>query len=292
MKPNCFGFFIAGLSLLNISCVERIDIRLDDSYTRLVVDGGITTDTMAHRILLSESVGYYYNQPAPPVSGANVQISDGTDSFTLDEESPGVYRTDHSVFGVAGKTYTLDIKLAAQIGGFTDYTALSTIYPVSNLDSLSLTFHPEWSEDGIWEVKCYAQDPVTEDFYRFMISKNGEMVSDTLDEWFVTDDRFFNGNYIYGAPIAYLQQGKEDEVLKAGDTITVEMNSIGADYANFIWEAQSEVRGSNPLFSGPPANVKGNISNGAIGFFAAYSVKRSSTVVSDSIKGVLSLHHH
>ena len=186
----------------------------------------------------------------------------------------------------------MDIKLAAPIGGFTDYTALSTLYPVSHLDSVSLAFHPEWSEDGIWEVKCYAQDPLTEDFYRFMISKNSEMVTDTLDEWFVTDDRFFNGNYIYGAPIAYLQQGKDDEILKAGDTVTVEMNSIGADYANFIWEAQSEVRGSNPLFSGPPANVKGNINNGAIGFFAAYSVSRSYTIVNDSIKGVLSPHHH
>ena len=291
MKSTFFGFFIAGFSLLIFSCVERIDIKLDDSYTKLVVDGRITTDTMAHTILLTESVGYYYNQPAPPVSGADVQISDGTDSFTLDEESPGVYSTDPSFFGIEGKAYTLDIKLAAQIGGFTDYSAMSTLYPVSNLDSVSLAFHPEWSEDGIWEVKCYAQDPVTEDFYRFMISKNGEMVSDTLDEWFVTDDRFFNGNYIYGAPIAYLQQGKEDEILKAGDTITVEMNSIGADYANFIWEAQSEVRGSNPLFSGPPANVKGNISNGAIGFFAAYSVRRSYAAVSDTIKGVLSPHH-
>ena len=122
MKYTFFGFLIAGLSLLNFSCVERIEIRLDDSYTKLVVDGGITTDTMAHTILLSESVGYYYNQPAPSVSGAIVQISDGTDIFTLEEETPGVYRTDPSFFGVAGKTYTLDIKLAAQIGGFTDYT--------------------------------------------------------------------------------------------------------------------------------------------------------------------------
>ena len=38
-------------------------------------------------------------------------------------------------------------------------------------------------------------------------------VTDTLDEWFVTDDRFFNGNYAYGAPIAYLKQDKDDEVL-------------------------------------------------------------------------------
>jgi hypothetical protein len=33
--------------------------------------------------------------------------------------------------------------------------------------------------------------------------------------------------------------------------------------------------GSNPLFSGPPANIKGNINNGGVGFFTAHSVTRS-----------------
>jgi len=283
MKYTGYLLLTAAISLLIISCVERIDIKLDDSYTRLVVDGAITTDTMAHTIILSSTTSYYYNQPAPPVTGAHLQISDGTDIYPLDEEAPGIYRTDPSVCGVAGKTYTLDIKLASLIGGFSNYEASSTLYPVSHLDSVSLAFHPDWADNGIWEVKCYVQDPPTEDFYRFMISKNREMLTDTLNEWFVTDDRFFNGNYAYGAPIAYLRQGKGDEVLLKGDTVTVEMNNIGAGYANFIWDAQSEVNGSNPLFSGPPANVKGNIDNGATGFFAAYSISRSYVIVPDSI---------
>ncbi len=91
----------------------------------------------------------------------------------------------------------------------------SKLYPVSHLDSLSLEYHPDWSEHGTWEVKCYVQDPPSEDFYRFIVSKNTKMLSDTLDEWFVTDDRFFNGNYAYGAPIAYLEQDENDEILKA-----------------------------------------------------------------------------
>jgi hypothetical protein len=277
------GFLVAILSLLIFSCVERINIGLDESYTRLVVDGAITTDTIAHTVLLSETTSYYYHQHAPEITGATVQISDGTAEYTLKEEAPGVYRTDASVFGVPGKTYTLNIKLATQIGGYSDYSAKSKLFPVSPLDSVSLAFHPDWSKEGIWEVKCNVQDPPTEDYYRFMIFKNGKILSDTLSEWFVTDDRFFNGNYVYSAPIAYLQQGKEDEILTVGDTVTVEMNRIGADYANFILEAQSEVRGSNPLFSGPPANVKGNINNGASGFFTAYSASRSYTIVRGSI---------
>jgi len=263
------------LSVVFFSCTERIEIELDDSYTMLVVDGAITTDTMAHTVKLSTSSSYYYNQPAPRVIGAQVSITDGTQTFILKEDSAGVYRTDPTVFGVGGQTYTLNIKLADPIGGYTDYTAASTLYPISPLDSVNLLFHPDWSDYGIWEVKCYVQEPPTIDFYRFLILKNQVMLSDTLNEWFITDDKFFNGSYTNGATVAYLQQSSTQEGLIEGDTITVEVNSIGKEYFNFLLEAQAELRGSNPLFSGPPANVKGNINNGAIGFFSAYSATRS-----------------
>jgi len=271
-------FLILLVSISIFSCTEKMDIKLDESYVRLVVDGAFTTDTMAHTVKLKLSSSYFYNQPSPVVTGALVSITDGTHIFNLKEDSAGVYRTDPSVYGVAGQTYTLSIKLPAPIGGQTDYSAISTLYPVVPLDSINLLFHPDWSEHGIWEVKCYVQEPPTIDFYRFLILKNRTMLTDTLNEWFVTDDKFFNGNYTNGATVAYLQQGTSQEGLLKGDTVTVEVNSIGKDYYNFITDAQAELRGSNPLFSGPPANVKGNINNGAIGFFAAYSATRSYTI--------------
>jgi hypothetical protein len=262
-------------SLLVFSCTEKIDIQLDESFARLVVDGSLTTDTMAHTVLLTTTSSYFYNEPAPPVTGAKVSITDGTLSFDLNETQPGVYRTASSVFGIPGKTYSLSIKLAEPVGGHAEYSATSTLYPISSLDSVSLLFHPEWARNGIWEVKCYVQEPPTVDFYRFMVLKNQKLLTDTINEWFVTDDKFFNGSYTNGATVAYLQQGSPQEGLKPGDTVGVEVNSIGKEYYNFIIEAQTELFGSNPLFSGPPANVKGNISNGAIGFFSAYSATRS-----------------
>ena len=271
-------YLIFLLSILVVSCTEPIDIDLDDSYIRLVVDGAITTDTIAHTIKLKTTSSYYYDQPAPVVSGAKVSITDGMQTFDLIEDSAGIYRTDPSVFGLGGKTYTLNIKLASPVGGYTDYTAVSTLYPINPLDSVSLLFHPDWADFGIWEVKCYVQEPPTVDFYRFLIIRNEVLLTDTLNEWFITDDKFFNGSYTNGATVAYLQQGSANEGLTPGDTVTVEVNNIGKEYFNFLFEAQAELRGSNPLFSGPPANVKGNISNGAVGFFTAYSATRSFTI--------------
>jgi hypothetical protein len=283
MKYFLRTFLILLTAGVMVSCVERINISLDSSYVRLVVDGSFTTDSILQTVTLTETSSYYFNQPPPPVQGATVQISDGAGTFDLKEDLPGVYHTDTAVKGIPGMTYTLNIKLAEPIGGYSEYTATSTLYPVNSLDSVGLTFHPDWAENGIWEVKCYVQDPPTTDFYRFMIFKNNYPLTDSLNEWFVTDDRFFNGNYANGAPIAYLRQSVDDEKLQTGDTISVELNSIGSGYANFIWEAQAEVNGTNPLFSGPPSNVKGNINNGAVGFFAAYSVTRAYTIVADTL---------
>jgi len=267
------------LSIAILSCTERIDIKLDESYTRLVVEGSVTTDTTKHKVLLSKTSDYYFNKPPVMVSGAVVTISDGTTTEVLLEESPGTYSTGTSYAGVVGRTYTLYIVLETSIGGFKDYIASSTLLPVARLDSISLAFHLAWGPGGIWEVKSYLLDPPTQDFYRILISRNSTLLTDTLYEWYVTDDLFFNGNYTNGAGIGYLVQDYHDNTVSAGDTITAEVDGIGKDYANFIWNAQAEIWGSNPLFSGPSANIKGNINNGAIGFFAAYSVSRARAIV-------------
>jgi hypothetical protein len=267
------------LSITTFSCTERIDVRLDDSFKRLVVEGSVTTDIMKHRIILSETSDYFYNNPPVMVSGADVTISDGTSLEVLTEDSEGVYVTGSSFAGIPGKTYTLNITLENPVGGFRDYTASSKLMPVASFDSITLAYHDEWGPYGIWEVKSFFPDPPTNDYYRILISVNSRMLTDTLYEWYVTDDIFFNGNNTNGIGIGYLVQGYHDNSVTEGDTIIAEINGIGKDYASFIMEAQTEIWGSNPLFSGPSANIVGNISNGAIGFFAAYSVSRASVIV-------------
>ncbi len=261
------------------ACTERIEIDLDEGYERLVVEGNVTTERKAHLVRLSRTAGYFSNQPAVMVSGAEVAISVNGNRHVLTEQKPGYYYTADFFRGIAGETYGLDIRLSEPVGGSAVYSASSYLNYVSPLDSIGLLFHPDWGDEGVWEVKCYVLDPPTEDFYRFLIYRNNVQLSDTLDEWLVTDDKFFNGNYIGGASIAFLDQGSDDEKLVPGDIVTAEINSIGKDFSEFIQQARSELFGSNPLFSGPPANVNGNISNGAFGFFAAYSITRAAVMV-------------
>lgn len=262
---------------MNTACTEKIDIELDETYTRLVVDGKITTDTGIHYVKLSMTTSYFYNQPSPKVSGAIVRIWDGYDTIQLEENPsiPGLYQTLPDFYGVVGRLYTLDIELENELNGNKKYTASSFIQPINQIDSIKVEYKPQWEA---WAVNCYALDPETTEFYMFNLYRNNNLVTDTLNELFVVDDRLYNGNYTNGISVGFFQEEYPDEILVAGDTVTLEMGSITEDFAYFIWDVQIETGYNIPLFSGPPANIKGNISGGALGFFACYSVARSSVI--------------
>lgn len=270
---------LTAVILIASSCTERIDIELDDTYTRLVVYGAITTDTTIHYIELSTTTSYYYNEAPPPVTGASVEISDDLGNVeTLSEVEPGKYATSPLYAAIPGRTYTLGIELTNEINGHKSYTASSNVNFINSIDSIGLVYQPDWGEKGFYEVTCYYQDLPTTDFYMFNIFKNGELLTDTINNRFVTNDDFFNGNYTNGIGVGYLDQSNEREVLTVGDTVTFQGCSITEEFYNFVVTLQTETGYQNPLFSGPPANVKGNISNGAAGFFAAYGVAYSSKV--------------
>ncbi len=270
------SLYIIGLTLvLASSCTERIDIELEDTYTRLVVEGTLTDEASAHRVILTTTSSYFENQPAPKVGGATVSITDGINTFMLKELQPGIYETDSTVKGEIGKTYTLQIEdIDINNDGKTEkYTATSKINPIAPLDSIDIEFRSDWGD--IWTVKVYALDPPTTEYYMFNVYNNGVLLSDTIDEVIVTDDILFNGNYTNGIVSQWFEEDEGD----IGDTITFEMASIRKEYADFLFQLQEETGYNSPLFSGPPANVQGNISNDALGFFAAYSIEQMDAII-------------
>ena len=265
--------------LIATSCTERIDIELDETFTRLIVYGTLTTDTSRHYIELSKTTSYYYNQAPPPVMNAIVEISDNLGNrLLLTEERPGLYATPPSFFVLTGRIYTLRIELEEDINGHRFYEATSAVNTINPIDSIGLVYQPLWGEKGFYEVTCYYQDSPTRDFYMFDIYKNGELITDTITKRIVVSDEFFNGSYTNGIGVGFLDQSKEREMLHPGDTITFRGSNVTEEFYTFIWTLQQETGFQTPLFSGPPANIQSNLSNGATGFFTAFSVSYASTV--------------
>jgi hypothetical protein len=279
------NIFLISFVIFTYSCTERINVNVDDSFTRIVIEGSVNTDTCVQRIKITQTSNYFFNEPSPRIKNATVTISDGSKTFTLKESKieAGIYETEPTFFGIIGKTYTLNVSdVDIDKDGKTEkYSAISTIPPVIGaIDSINVVYkdygNPSWRG---YQILVYAWDPPSTDFYCFKAYRNGHLVTDTISEWAISDDVIYNGNYTNGIEAQFLRDIKPDEKIEVGDTVTFELNAITEDYFKFIYEVQTETQGQNPLFSGPPSNIRSNISNGGLGYFTAYSTVRKTRIV-------------
>lgn len=276
--PKILFMLLTGIMI--VSCTEPLNVDLDDTYVRLVVDGQLSSDSLENqKIILTESSSYFYNQPPPPVTNADVTVNgDDGSSILLAEEEAGVYSLPPGFQSTIGVTYSLDISLANEIDGRTNYTASTSTPSIGDTVYIGLQHQPDWGENGYYVVQCYYWDPLGPNWYMFDIYKNDTLLTDTISEKQIVDDVFYDGGFTNGIGVGYLDQSRKDEILRPGDVITFRASSITEGYANFVWEVQDEVSFNTPLFSGPPANVVGNLSDGAIGYFTSYPVLFASTV--------------
>ena len=264
--PRKGMLYMMGIILLSAtSCIDDIELNLDpERYSRLVVQGSVTDADSVQTVILSRTIPYDKHEPNPPATGAMVTIEvDGT-GYPLEEVSPGYYES-RDFIGQAGKTYILNILHEDET-----YTASSTMLQRFEIDSIGFkNFTMGWPADmPHYEILVYGQDPPEpDDFFLFKYSIDGEW-ADTLYRWSIYTDIFNNGEYIEGESVAIIES-KADSL-----EVQVMSMSIGEDYAWFINDAIFNYM-PNMFFSPPKANVQGNISNGAFGFFLASSVHLS-----------------
>ena len=263
--------------LLAAACTERIELELDQTFTRLVVDGSISNEPAHHMVRLTTSTGYFFNQEPPPVRGAIVHLIHGDKRILFSEltAAGGYYALPALFKAKPGETYQLDIRLNREVGGASRYSATAEMPTTEfQLDSIQMEYNERFD---FWLVKVYALDPPTRDFYKFETYLNSLAGNDTTMRTSATPDRFFNGRNTNGFSVAFF----DGELLAVGDTITLAMSAVTEDYFNFYSELRSGSGFSNPLFAGPPANIRSNIEVGGLGYFSARKVARTKVIVPD-----------
>lgn len=272
------------LAITATSCTERIDLDLDGAEPVIVIYGSVT-DTLAYQsVAISSSVPYFDNQHNPAVSGANVTITSSdneTWELTESDTEKGIYLTQELKAGKEGRTYHLKVVHDFNKDGADEtYEATSTMLPRFAMDSVEIRTMNDMGRN-IFTVHISAQEPVGEDFY---MSKY--FVNDTLATKFskfgLLKDMLIEGQYLnkllvfFFSDQAEIDDYSDDEAkygtfASSGDDVIIEFSRIEKSYYNFIHQAQRMKNGENPIFGGPPSNIQGNISNGGVGFFSAYS---------------------
>ncbi|HAF30593.1 MAG TPA: hypothetical protein DCG75_16250 [Bacteroidales bacterium] len=268
-------FSIITFAVLLSACTEPFDTELKSSYIRLVIQGSINNELKPHQVSLTKSADYFSNTPATRVTGAEVSISDGENTFDLHEVSAGLYETD-TIAGETGKTYTLTI-----ISEGKTYTSSCYLNYCPPMDSINFGYY-DLSAYDIIDSSAYIllnalEPPTPNNFYMWNVYRNGILETDTINEVYFSDDMFINGHYMYNVEIGWVRK------VEVADIITLEMLSITNEYYNYIYQILSVTDWNMGPFGGPPANPNGNIievndndnnNDDPLGFFLAYSTYR------------------
>ena len=249
-----------GLIALGIfsSCEEVINLKLNTSESQIVIQGSVYDHPGPYTVKITRTVGFDESNIYPPVTGAEVVISDNAgNSDVLTETTPGTYMTS-TLQGTVGRTYSLTISADGK-----NFTAVSTMQLAVNIDSLYC--EKSFFGDYLQLYAEFSDSAGVENYYNLIQSINGVI----RDGAGFTNDQLDDGKTIKFLFMPY----DEESLLYAGDTTTVWLETIDKgvyDYYRTLFQYASQYT--------TPANPVSNINNRALGYFKACSIREKTII--------------
>ena len=265
MKPI---LIFLSLIILLTSCENVIEIELDYMKPKLVIEGVINDFDNRCIIKLSKTTDYFNQKTNPTVSDAVITITDNAGTIiNLNETEPGNYLGE----GLQAKTninYTLSILSEGD-----KYVAEATLPQKVYIDSLTCLYNPEsiFYEVG-YVVSCHFSDPEeSRNFYRLKTYNINDKSKAKNSKELYNDD-FINGNNV--------ESQWSYDVYQQSDTVVVELYSLDEQTYDYYKTLFPISGGAEMMSLSTPANPNTNLSNGALGYFGAYTISRDTIIIS------------
>ena len=291
------------LPFLFAACIKQVDVKTRNAPPILVVEGGITTDSVPYRVKLSYS-GYLRNGDNIPDSSqeknATVSITDDAGhAATLTYLDSGIYQTtDPNYIGVAGRTYSVVIILP---NGKKYISAPEKLPPPVPIDKVSAAYVNQISADSpsYANVTVDITDPADQqnyykwDFYTWMPRKaNGigcgfgcvafeycfqKEVSKSVN---LLSDEAINGN-----PVKNQLVGNSHIYWFGFHYIEISQLSLTQQAYQFWQSYLTQQARTGSILDPLPASIRGNVYNAAnpadfaLGYFSASSATHKRAVL-------------
>lgn len=301
-KIKHISLFLIAISyslVIFLSCEKEINVNLENSEPKIVVEGVIETDQYAY-LTLSKSTGYF--DPVDTntffnmfISDALVIVSDGeiydTLSFDTVPYYPPLRFQGHKIKGQENGTYTLRIEYEGKV-----YNSVTTIRQIIPIDSVKYQY--KTGSDSLGKLRFYANDPANQTNYYKVFSMDLDIdFPKEIPTWVhpgraVSDDRFFNGKLVEATiyngwnPLKgseyYDKHEKDWWAFKMGDHVLVKLSHI--DYQTYIfWRTTEDViyNGDNPFAA--PTTVQTNIYPNALGSWCGYASSTYELTINEDI---------
>lgn len=230
--------------MMFISCEEVIDVELEETEPRLVIEASLVwnneEETNLQSIILTTTAPYF-DDKVPPATGASVKITTETDEeYFFYEVSEGIYQ-NNNIIPVENSPYQLEVIYEDEV-----YIATEEYYSTPNLLFVEQELGGFSGDE--YEFKVFYEDPVdAESFYFFRYLNEQYSLQ-------IYNDEFTNGNQTF----AFLS----DEDAKEGDLVLFEIQGISGRFYDYMFILRSQAGASNGgPFQTHPSIVRGNIVN-------------------------------
>lgn len=237
-------FFLLLLLVIISGCEEVVNVDLDETEPRLVVDAAILIPKsflpVSQTIKLTTTTSFYDDE-VPPASGANVSIRDDNGEIHLFEETEAGIYSNSTLIPQTGKTYRLEILYEGET-----YRAEESFVTVPELQFIEQKDEAGFAGENI-ELRAYYQDPQGMDnFYLFRFLYSELYIQ-------IYNDEFTDGNLTF----AYFT----DEDLTSGDEVLFEIQGISRRFYEYMFILRSQAGSGGGPFQTQPTTVRGNIVN-------------------------------
>jgi len=261
--------FLVIACILFASCEKTIEWNITGkSNLRLVVEGSITNEKKFHSVKLTLPV-QSLNESPRPASGAMVVVSENSNIWSYHEkpENSGIYYSDSAFVGGISISYNLHITY----GDF-ECSATTFMVPITPMEALNI--------ESVIDSSGFYTFQYTESRGVSMLEVNIDWSGLGQYQNIDTSKRKVKLIYYTLSSIdvsKIFKPDKEKVYFPSGTVIIRKKYSLNQDEEKFIRSLMLETDWKGSKFDVLPSNVYTNLSEGAAGYFGAY------TVVSDSV---------
>lgn len=265
MKLNIYISIILLLAL--VSCEKVIDVDLNEVHSAIVVEGNISNFPYQAEVKLSKTGSYFGELTEEKISGALVVVeSDLNERFVFVEVAPGVYKSEE-ISPEEGVTYYLSVEIEDEI-----YEASSRLSPTVEIYALDYVYAEGFAfyDEGYILKVLIADPPNTDNFYRIKTYLNDSLENEYGD-FFIFDDHLYDGQKV--------EVTLHGDIYQEDDVVTLQLISL-EEGAYKYFDTFQESLSVSPA-SAAPANPISNISNGALGYFSAWSSDIKTVIIKE-----------
>jgi hypothetical protein len=202
---------------------------------------------------VTRSMDFYETDSLGRISGATVELINGTAVKRLNETSPGTYFAGDLEI-IEGSEYLIRVQVSEE----EKYTAVTRAPVRVVLDTLKVVRgfgDPRPTAPPVYLINPLWLDPAgIPNYYRFKVTTNGKSQSGGFS---ITSDEQFDGTLV-DTPIYWF-------AFALGDSVRFEF--INIDSVSYAYFRQINDMARPSFVSATPYNPDGNFDNGALGYF-------------------------